>query len=368
MVKVTFNNVEGDVQINGRLVSFTGGEDQMQFSATEVGQLLRSKRDDKVCKIVVEGGKQYLASFDSLADRERFIEQLVRAQGGVEEKKNDTWLYAAVLQPAVDLGVVTEEELQAILDEECQRGVVQSIGALESLIHPVTYQLVPITEQVESDILREIPALAVVFGRHVVSEETRQSFWEAVVRKYFCFANTFLEEELQDAEGSTAAVPKVENLNAINALSRSALPAVTNTAPTEEEEGPGVEAELLLAAENEQETVLPHEKLFYAARPLGEDKAAPLDTSAVQVSLREAVRQVRVEADGAPPFTGHHVLSKLPSETQDKETLAMLRTFWRGTTAERKMTLDKYGATTEPKKKSLITTLCLKRARDVVSE
>lgn len=138
------------------------------------------------------------------------------------------------------------------------RGVVQvTTNALESiLIDPTTWELRPITEAMESDILRQEPRLAVLYARFVQGagskkdtttkkakkmrrmeadekpksvgkaqdneddeentededeEEvevmsssvtccTREAFWTAVARQYFCFAHTFLQESDEEEE------------------------------------------------------------------------------------------------------------------------------------------------------------------------
>lgn len=117
------------------------------------------------------------------------------------------------------------------------RGVSEvSTNVLESLlIDPQTWDLRPLTEAVESDILRQIPRLAVLYQRFVRAEDneedegedgekgegeekrrknhlgssfspsscrsySRRDFWTAVARQYFCLAHTFLEEEEEEEE------------------------------------------------------------------------------------------------------------------------------------------------------------------------
>ncbi|KAG8338919.1 hypothetical protein TRVL_10254 [Trypanosoma vivax] len=79
-----------------------------------------------------------------------------------------------------------------------------------------------------------MPALAKIFERNVTDEETMQQFWEVVVRKYFCFSRTFLEDKVHTLEAkegeSTTSSPAAgpETLTDINVASGQALPKVSS--------------------------------------------------------------------------------------------------------------------------------------------
>ncbi|CCD18912.1 hypothetical protein, conserved (fragment), partial [Trypanosoma vivax Y486] len=168
-------------------------------------------------------------SFVSLEQQEQFIQKVqscARESGGTEK-----WVACTICYVAVDVGILTESELEVLMSEEFKRGVVMAFDAIGSVVDPVTFRLRPITEQLTNDIFRQIPVLAKIFERNVTDEETTQQFWE-VVRKYFCFSRTFLEDEVHGVEakewGGTTSSPAAgpETLTNINVASGQALPKV----------------------------------------------------------------------------------------------------------------------------------------------
>lgn len=165
---------------------------------------------------------------------------------------------AAGSSPYPVVQVVKDEiEKQRLQQHRGVYEVAAGSHALEAiLLDRQTWQLKPLTEQMEHDLLRQIPRLAELFHRFVRSDEatnnkndnnktesetalsgvlkneegqgralnadlsasapvtcTRVEFWRAVVRQYFCFAHTFLEVSSSEED----AEEEVEN----NASGRS---------------------------------------------------------------------------------------------------------------------------------------------------
>lgn len=232
---VWLNKLEGRVEVKGSSAVFTpaasdDGDATIRFDLTRVGQLLRSRKDETTLKFTVDT-HTYLIRFDSGGEREQFVDLLVRTKSdaaaassptatttittstndnhssgssiGNKVSTTDQWVTSSICSAAVDHGILDEEELRALLDSEEQRGVVHVFDALEALVDRDTLRLLPVTEQLENDILHQIPILAAIYADRVVDLDTRQSFWEAVVRKYFCFSRTFLEDDMRHMEGES---------------------------------------------------------------------------------------------------------------------------------------------------------------------
>ncbi|EPY33164.1 hypothetical protein STCU_02456 [Strigomonas culicis] len=357
-MKVVLNKVSGSLDVEGALVVFTAeaaDAPSLQLRTEHIKQLLRSKKDDRVAKMTTD--ESYMIVFENGESREQFIDLIVKSQSPDADEDNEKWVAATVLDSTVDAGIIGKEELDEILRDQSFRGVVQSLGALESLVDRQSLQLLPITEQMESDILRQVPILALIFTRRVTSEETRKSFWESVVRKYFCFARTFLEDDVRQIEAEHIVAPPKDSLAAINAASTSALPrgTVAVAAPPEVDM-----EEVLQAIEGDAAPHRAQALFFFAGRPF-----VPLTDMAC-----ERVCEPWGESSPASPeaecFTGFSVASDLPSEATDRDALEVLRRYWRGDASERRKVLTGYKG--KPRQETLIHTVCFKRARDVLDE
>lgn len=193
-------------------------------------------------------------------------------------------LFSDVLLPSCTLFSTSPSNVQ-------HRGVVQaSPTVLETiLLDRRTWELRPMTEQMENDVLRQVPLLAALFEKFVGDEPkcspindgpgsssgdgreeeereeanaslhvTREAFWNAVVRHYFCLAHTFLESEIPPVEASREG-EREEGLGeetkeeSINQASRKALPndlGQLESLPQEEPQDEAYEA-LMREANNE---------------------------------------------------------------------------------------------------------------------
>ncbi|KAH8617250.1 BSD domain [Trypanosoma vivax] len=245
--------------------------------------------------------------FVSLEQREQFIQKVQSCasdSGGTEK-----WVASTICYAAVDVGILTESELEALMSEELQRGVVMALDAIDSLVDPVTFRLRPITEQLTNDIFRQIPVLAKIFERNVTDEETMQQFWEVVVRKYFCFSRTFLEDEVHALEakegGGTTSSPAVgpETLTDINVASGQLLPKVRSQTA----EVCSISPSRVL--DDSAPQLMPHIGLF-RGRPLPLPYAAAEKPCAVQPPL------AHVAVSEPPP-----VSRALPKESASMEVL-----------------------------------------------
>ncbi|KAG5465624.1 hypothetical protein CUR178_00332 [Leishmania enriettii] len=371
MARVLVNHEDCSVHIKGDFITFlytTVAKDPLLVAARNVAQLLRSRKDDTAAKLVADG-ISYVLKFACLRDREWFIESIVRAQEAKQEPSNGEWVASTICQAAVDVGVLDREELEAIMSAAGQRGVEQAFNALETLVDRETFQLLPITEQMENDVLRQIPVLAAIFQERVVDKETKKSFWEAVVRKYFCFSRTFLEEDIQRLEGArptlTATPPPplsgnaaTSSLSAINASSVSALPksaaiSMVDTIINEED--------LLYLERDAESQQLSLQCLFAAHRhvPLSTASALPVSGAVLPFPIETADSSPVYR----PRFAGRRVLRQFPSETIEKTAMEALRIFWRGSVKQRRSVLAKYARSSKKGRcESFIQRMCLEQA------
>jgi hypothetical protein len=68
-----------------------------------------------------------------------------------------------------------------------------------------------------------MPLLASIFSGKVHSEEERKEFWEAVVRRFFCFGRTFLDPYFSALHAASAA-KNGDIVTVVNDAARKALP------------------------------------------------------------------------------------------------------------------------------------------------
>ncbi|CAJ1038152.1 hypothetical protein Q4I30_008077 [Leishmania utingensis] len=378
MVRVLVNSEDCSVQIKGGLITFlyaTVVKDPLLVAAHNVTQLLRSRKDGTTAKLVTDGNS-YVLKFESLQDREGFIESIVRAQEAEQALSNDEWVVSTICDAAVEVGVLDKEELKEIMNAAGQRGVEQAFDALETLVDRETFQLLPITEQMENDVLRQIPVLAAVFQQRVVDKATKKSFWDAVVRKYFCFSRTFLEEDIQRLEGATpAATPAppplpplsgsaaTSSLSIINASSMNALPKDAAIAMVDTD----INEEDLLHLEEDAEPLRHSLEGFFAAHrhvPVSSTGALPLGG----VVLPFPQETADPSPAHRPRFVGRHVLQQFPSEMIEKAALETLRMFWRSGVKQRRSVLAKYTSSSKKGRGNFIQRMCLEQADRTVQD
>ncbi|KAH8617145.1 BSD domain [Trypanosoma vivax] len=352
-MQVECNGVPHKVEFCGPTVSLghLSGDGEVKatlnnFAFSEITQLLRSRRDPCSAKLVV-GQKAFLMRFVSLEQREQFIQkvQSCASESGGTEK----WVASTICHAAVDVGILTESELEALMSEELQRGVVMALDAIGSLVDPVTFRLRPITEQLTNDIFRQIPVLAKIFERNVTDEETMQQFWEVVVRKYFCFSRTFLEDEVHALEakegGGTTSSPAAgpETLTDINVASGQALPKVRSQTTEVCSLTPS------RVLDDSAPQLMPHIGLF-RGRPLPLPYAAAEKPCAVQPPL------AHVAVSEPPP-----VSRALPKESASREVLELLKKFWSSDANQKKALRSKFDDLKKKNSKSILQKWCLQR-------
>lgn len=365
MTQVQVNNEACTVHIKGDCLIFAytaAAKDAINVGARSVSQLLRSRKDETAAKMVADG-TTYLLKFASLHDRESLIESIVRIQETQPAPSNDGWVTSSICHAAVEVGVLDEQELQAVMSAEGQRGVEHAFEALEALVDRESFELLPITEQMENDVLRQIPVLAAIFCNRVVDKETKRSFWEAVVRKYFCFSRTFLEEDIQRLEAAKPALPvPSDGLAAINASSLNALPKGAAVAMVDTEINEEDLLHLGEAADSDSTAM----GVFFGAR--GKTHVAE---SAVYVINASSCPFPDLPAHDdntrRPCFVGRRVLHQLPSETMEKAALETLRLFWRSGAKQRKLVLAKYTGAKQGRS-SFIQRMCLEQAQRIVDD
>ncbi|ORC91492.1 uncharacterized protein TM35_000064970 [Trypanosoma theileri] len=379
-MEVVCNNVLCRLEVHGSVIScspLNDGEtsDVETFTYAEITQLLRSRRDQGSAKIIV-GSKTIIMRFVNPPDRERFIDKVQRLE--TDSGENEQWVASTICHTAVDFGLIDDAALKLLMEEEFPRGVVVAFDAIGSLVDPKTFKLRPITEQLENDIFRQIPILARIFERHVTDEETRQRFWEAVVRKYFCFSRTFLEEEIRELEadttpssigtttttttttinnnnsngrttdtnsnGTSVVGGAVENLAGLNVLSTRALPKATALANHQ------------LPHNNTQQPAAQksHVRLFHG-RPL----------------TTHCVRRQMCDVSPPAPFVRVHPAPKvsrsLPKENTNREVLELLKRFWGGDTNQKKALRSKLNSV-KVTGGGVLQRRCLQRAREYLEE
>ncbi|CCW65635.1 unnamed protein product [Phytomonas sp. EM1] len=372
---VFLNQREGAVQIKGDLITFkpthSTENNLVRFAASEVTQLLCSRKDEKAAKLVA-ADRTYLIRFDNGAMRREFVDGVVKAQASknhVEEVHHD-WITSTLCEVAVEVGILNEAELQEILREESHRGVVQTFDALESLVDRNTFRLKPITEQMQNDVFRQIPVLAAIFEKHVVDGETRKGFWEDVVRKYFCFSRTFLDEQvekvMQEAEGTTIGEntsPPTTSASIINASSERALPKqVIVSQQKVDSEGDEIE-EIIKQTQAESLHVGPTcMHAFSARRPLPK---LSFPSTSVATNM-PSLTMISNASERPQVYAGHGVRTTLPSEPTRKEALETLRKIWRSAPKQRKALLDNYKNSKKSQTVSFIETECFKQVENLI--
>lgn len=369
MTQVTVNSEACSVEIKGDFVVFLYSDvahDPVHIGARSVSQLLRSRKDDRAAKMVADG-QVYLLAFPAVAEREAFIEAIVTIQSAPPEPLNEDWVAASICGAAVDVGVLDAAELQAVLSAEGQRGVEQAFEALEGLVDRTTFELLPITEQMENDVLRQIPVLAAIFRERVMDSETRRTFWEAVVRKYFCFARTFLEEDIQRHGAAQPAPPSPKDgLAAINASSLSALPKGAAVAMVDTD----INEEDLLHLGEADEDPSSGTRVFFGARHSAPQRASVVCSviSGGGGSCAFPIAAIAAHDNARHPrFAGRSVLHRFPSETMEKPALEALRLFWRSGPTQRRSVLAKY-ASAKRGRSSFIQRVCLEQAQRTAEE
>lgn len=352
--------IKGDFII---LLHATNSKDPIHIGVRAISQLLRSRRDESAAKMVADK-TTYLLKFASLHDRESFIESIVHIQEAPPQPSNEDWVASSICHAAVDVGVLDEAELKAVLSADGQRGVEQAFEALEGLVDHDTFELLPITEQMENDVLRQIPVLAAIFRERVVDKETKRTFWEAVVRKYFCFSRTFLEDDIQRLEATTPALPvPSDGLAAINASSLNALPKGAGVAMVVDTD---VNEEDLLHMGDAGEDDADTPAVSFGAR----GKTHAVETAVCSIAGGSSCPFPHVSPHDATPrprFLGRHVLHHFPSETIEKPALETLRLFWRSAAPQRRAVLAKY-TSTKRGRSSFIQRVCLEQAQRMVEE
>ncbi|KAH8610445.1 BSD domain [Trypanosoma vivax] len=235
------------------------------------------------------------------------------------------------------------------MSKDLQRGFVMALDAIGSLVDPVTFRLRPITEQLTNDIFRQIPVLAKIFERNVTDEETMQQFWEVVVRKYFCFSRTFLEEEVHALEakegGGTTSSPAAgpETKTDINVASGQALPKVRSQTTEVCSLTPS------RVLDDSAPQLMPHIGLF-RGRPLPLPYAAAEKPCAVQPPLAHVV------VSEPPP-----VSRALPKESASREVLELLKKFWSSDANQKKALRSKFDDLRKKNSKSILQKWCLQR-------
>ncbi|EAN92631.1 hypothetical protein C3747_38g305 [Trypanosoma cruzi] len=351
-MEVVCDGVPCRVEVRGYVISCTplggdGAAPASVFSRSEINQLLRSRRDQASAKVVV-GSKSITMRFVDPHDRERFIDELqsMESAGG----DGGQWVASTICQTAVDLGLLDEAALDALIKEEFPRGVVVAFDAIGSLFDPKTFKLRPITDQLESDIFRQLPVLAKIFERRVTDEETRQRFWEAVVRKYFCFSRTFLEEEIRELEPEETAAPvpaggEEMGLSSINVMSGRALPKVRSSVLHE------------LGPAEASQAVGPH---FHARLFCGQ----PITSRRVGKSRRCDVHPPHAFKEVSRPPSVSWVM---PKESTNRETLELLRRFWRSNVSQKKALRSKLDNVNN-NSGSFLQRQCILRAREFIRE
>ncbi|CCW69311.1 unnamed protein product [Phytomonas sp. Hart1] len=374
-MQVFFDQQEGVLRIKGELITFkpthSTGDDVVRFAAREVTQLLCSRKDDKAAKVATVDQTHFI-QFDHAAARKEFVEGVVKAQASTNNTKtiHQDWITSTLCEVAVEVGILNESELHEILREESHRGVVQTFDALESLVDRSSFRLKPITEQMQNDVFRQIPILAVIFAQHVVNEDTRKSFWEDVVRKYFCFSRTFLDDEiekvLKEVEGRTPETnPSLPTADAslINASSMSALPRqVAEAEPRADAEVDEIESLLRQTREDSSQA---GSMAFYA---FGASRHLPrLVLQSTNVALDVPPLEVINHTSEIPRvYSGRSVRTTLPSEPTRKEALETLRKIWRTQPKLCKTLLDHYKSAKKDQAVSFIEAKCFQKVESLI--
>lgn len=208
------------------LVSSTSTEpdDGTVLSFVSIQQVLVSRKRPCQVRIVRQSHLDIPSCdvlFASTADRDEFISALSSSTSSEVrpvESAPPVPRTGTVLHHHDDT-FVTELDSDKALSEI--KGAVHVFEAINGLIDPQTLKLRPVSAQLEADILRQLPVLAEVFLKRVHSEEDHQAFWEAVVRKFFCFTKSYLDMELSADKSSLLEASSGSTLSMASRVNRA---------------------------------------------------------------------------------------------------------------------------------------------------
>jgi hypothetical protein len=295
-----------------------------------VQQVLVSRKRPCQVRVVIEGSDAAAAVppvdilFESTGDRDLFMAALATASESAKGIAKAESITAAITSPPpaissqVSTGIlgasVSELDTAAVHDEI--RGAVHVFEAINALIDVTTLTLRPVTEQLEMDILRQLPILAEVFIRRVKSEEDHRSFWEAVVKKFFCFTKSYLDLDFSSAgplvaSGAPSTTTMAEQVNRAGA---AALPLARQfKADDQPYDLPDVDNVMARIRRT------PHQELFL---PTPRVSAKRVRTETATDEGRIARRE---SAEAVPqPVIAYQV----PPSAKAPETIKLLRQFW----------------------------------------
>ncbi len=129
------------------------------------------------------------------------------AESAAAAARSDTAL-VQICSSLVDDGLVGHDVVDEALAKF--RGVLHVFEAINELVDSKTLQLRPVTDQLLSDIFHQLPLLAHLYAKRVHSVEEKVLFVESIVKKYFCYKLTSLDEiGMDEATAGESLAPAV---------------------------------------------------------------------------------------------------------------------------------------------------------------
>lgn len=304
-----------------------------------VQQVLVSRKRPCQVRVVIEtsdsteGTPPVDILFESTPDRDRFMAALAAATSdGKSAQDNNVshgnadattqLLHDAIPMSSGLLGSSTSE-LDSVAVQNEIRGAVHVFEAINALIDVATLTLRPVSEQLEMDILRQLPILAEVFLRRVRSEEDHRNFWEAVVKKFFCFTKSYLDLDFSKVSTAAASISSTM-AGQVNRAGVAALPTAHNfTAEDQPYDVPDITATL-----KSKHHPNAHQAMFIKQTQKIPSKRPRSDDA--QVELKPTPDKVCHDlAEATPPPL---IAFLVPPQARAPETIKLLKQFWAAST------------------------------------
>lgn len=277
----------------------------------------------------------------------------------------------------VEEGLLSVSELTTFLQSDPNaplHGTHIAFDAIEQLIDPATLSLRPLLPQLVQDVFTQLPMLAKLYEKTVLSEADERPFWDAVVKRYLLFERSMLDEgmlqllheepqttnEKSDGTATTVKSTTTTNKNEATSLLESLNKASAHALPIHNKKNhKGAQNRRKRTRDDgevhiEEDSDMDEELFDFGAAEMEEDATAnrsgvSLSNGVVQQQKRTKVtRWISATPSAhhnniAPPFidtttsstsfltqlaTAPEVVLRLSKEEQHPQALAALKNFW----------------------------------------
>lgn len=332
------------IPVAPRTYSTGGAPDAAGYvlSFNAIQQVLVSRKRPCQVRVILDGGDAAPppvdALFESTIDRDVFMAALATSTATNTNtaiptgKPNEP---ASIKSEDVPSDVsllgtnVSELDSASVVNEI--KGAVHVFEAINGLIDVTTLKLRPVSEQLEMDILRQLPVVADIFLKRVQSEEDHRAFWEAVVKKFFCFTKSYLDLDFSTASANTTIAAQSTETTMAGQVNRAAAAALPLQVKAPKRDDHNRDEEYLgrvVSSEAGPPTRTVHQAMFLPQhRSSRRVKRERHDDAADEDRLMPAVARPHRSAI-AQALQAPTVAPQLPSSARTPETIKALKQFW----------------------------------------